>query len=73
MPQPGHIYRHYKGAHYMVLHVATEVAETGESSKKVVVYQDIAAPEKIWVRDADIFTGELDHEGQTIKRFERAA
>lgn len=69
--EPGQIYRHYKGTEYKVLQLATEVAEVGESFKKVVVYQDLSAPEKIWVRSLDIFQNELDVKGEKVKRFAR--
>lgn len=69
MIHPDQIYRHYKGALYRILTVATLVADDRDSVQKMVVYQDVAHPEKIWVRAIEIFTETIEHNGGTIPRF----
>ncbi len=65
MPKVGTIYRHYKGSEYRVL----AVARHSESEEELVVYQDIAHPEKIWARPLAMFMGTVDVDGKTISRF----
>lgn len=67
--EPNQVYRHYKGTHYRVLQIATEVAEQGDSVKKLVIYQDMSAPEKIWARPMAIFTESFEKNGAAVKRF----
>jgi len=62
----GKIYRHYKGNMYKVLNIATH----SETLEKMVVYQDISAPEKIWARPLSMWDEEVFINGTKVKRFE---
>lgn len=72
----GDLYRHYKGAVYKIIALARAVSEDGvrgndiSALKQLVVYQDISAPEKIWVRALDKFGESFESDGQMVKRFE---
>lgn len=66
MLDPHGIYRHYKrGTEYRIL----AVAKDHETFEEQVVYQDIAEPEKIWVRPLVMFIEEVEYEGKTVPRF----
>lgn len=56
---PGKKYRHFKGTEYKVLMIAYDCEEP---ERKLVVYQDIYAEHKIWVRDYDVFVSLVDKE-----------
>lgn len=58
-------YRHYKGHVYMVLCIARH----SETLEEMVVYQDIAAPEKIWCRPLKMFVENVEIDGKFIPRF----
>jgi molecular chaperone GrpE (heat shock protein) len=60
------IYLHYKGAKYRVLYEAKH-SETEES---LVVYQNIEAEDKIWVRPKQMFQEEVEIDGVKKPRFE---
>jgi hypothetical protein len=75
MIEVGHTYRHYKGGLYKILAVGLH----SDTEKKMIVYQninedvvynDIDNPDKIWVREESVFTGTVEIDNQTIKRFE---
>ena len=53
----GGIYKHFKGTYHKVLHLAKD----SENLKDVVVYTHEGSDE-VWVRDLDMFLGEVDHE-----------
>lgn len=63
--QSGATYRHYKGSLYRVLHIAHHT----ETHEALVIYQDTAAPDKIWARPQTMFEEDVIVDGQTIKRF----
>lgn len=65
-PHRNQIYRHYKGKHYRILHVAKHT-ETGEY---FVVYRAIKGREReTWIRSLSQFTKVLHG---TINRFDLA-
>ncbi|NOU51662.1 DUF1653 domain-containing protein [Pseudoalteromonas sp. JBTF-M23] len=59
------IYQHYKGPKYRVFHVATH-SETGE---KMVVYQTLYGDFDFWVRPLDMFSEQVQINGELIPRF----
>lgn len=67
LPQPG-IYRHFKGGEYELL----SVARHSETEELLAVYRATAAPEDIWVRPLDMFTGTVELEEGEILRFQFA-
>ncbi len=65
MLQKGQKYKHYKGNEYVVVCLAIDES----TEKPVVVYQDLQAPEKIWVRAVEVFSEEVDVQGEKFPRF----
>ncbi len=65
MPKVGATYKHYKGALYKVLFIATE----SDTEETLVVYQDIAHPEKVWVRKPEMFMAQAEWEGKQVPKF----
>lgn len=63
------LYRHYKGGRYRVLGVARH----SESCEAMVLYQSLDGDGGMWVRPFEMFTGELELEGQQVRRFTRMA
>jgi hypothetical protein len=59
-------YRHYKGADYQVLLVATH-SETGE---RLVIYQALYGERGYWVRPLAMFTERVTVDGEERARFE---
>ena len=66
MPKVGATYKHYKGALYKVLFIATH----SDTEEKLVIYQDVAHPEKVWASQPEMFMGETEWEGKKVPRFE---
>ena len=64
-PKQGEKYRHYKGNEYTVVCLAVDEA----TEKRVVVYQDLHAHEKIWVRSLEMFLEEVEVDGEQRPRF----
>ena len=60
------IYRHYKGALYRVLHIAFH----SESQEKLVVYEALHSPGKVWARPLDMFSESVFADGRIVRRFE---
>ena len=56
-PEANEIYRHFKGNSYQVICIALD----SESGAKMVVYQAMYAPYKIFVRSLEMFMSETDH------------
>ena len=63
--KPGR-YRHFKGNEYRVLYNARH----SESLEHMVVYQALYGDFGIWVRPASMWEETVEHEGQTVRRFE---
>lgn len=62
--QPG-LYRHYKGPEYRVLGVAMH----SETQEQVVVYQALYGEYGLWVRPLEMFTSEVEVDGEHVPRF----
>jgi len=60
-------YRHFKGAEYEVLGIATH-SETGE---ELVVYRALYGEGKLWVRPVELFVGVVEKNGIPMPRFEQ--
>ena len=67
MSIPSGTYRHYKGNLYQVYGVAKH-SETGE---QLVVYVPLYGEGGYWVRPLDMFTEEVELDGQRVPRFEK--
>ena len=63
-PNDGQIFQHYKGGEYEI--VATGFLEDSETP--CVVYRSLLN-KIVWVRTAQNFLEEVEHEGQTLPRF----
>jgi hypothetical protein len=59
------LYAHYKGGHYQVL----GVARCSETLAPLVVYQALYGERGWWVRPYEMFMGEVEVNGQRVKRF----
>ena len=62
--EPG-IYEHYKGNRYEVTGVATH----SETLAKLVVYQALYGEGGLWVRPLEMFTEDVEVEGESVPRF----
>lgn len=60
------LYKHYKGNIYKVLNVGIHT----ETMEEMVVYQDVNAPDKIWIRPASMWNDEINIDGNIVKRFQ---
>lgn len=60
------IYRHYKGALYEFLEIATH-SETGE---RLAVYRALYGDYGVWVRPLGMFAETVDKDGAAVPRFE---
>lgn len=61
---PG-LYRHFKGNLYEVIGPATH----SETEEPVVVYRALSGDLGLWVRPRDMFLGDVEVEGRSIRRF----
>lgn len=64
--QPGR-YRHFKGAEYEVIGVATH----SESGEALVVYRPLYGEAALWVRPLAMFTEMVERDGKSVARFAR--
>ena len=68
--KPFQIYRHFKGNYYQVVCIA----ENSESGKQEVIYRALYGDNKIYARDLEMFTSDVDKEKypdvDQVKRFE---
>ena len=60
-------YRHFKGNVYEVL----AVAKHSENMQDFVVYRDVNAPEKTWIRPLGMWLEPAEFEGKLVARFEK--
>lgn len=63
-PADGARFRHYKGGEYVV--VASGWLE--QSEVPCIIYRSLAT-NSVWVRTAEDFFSQLDHDGQRLSRF----
>ena len=56
VPVEGQIYKHFKGSLYRIVTIAVHT----ETSDKLVVYQSIEKPERVFARPLDMFMSEVD-------------
>ena len=56
-PRSGQIYRHFKGKHYKVLHIARHSENWDE---ELVIYQSLDEPEHISARPLKMWTEEVN-------------
>lgn len=61
--QRGKVYRHFKGAYYLVLDIVND-SETNNlaTPNKVVIYKALYGDFTTWARPYDMFASEVDHE-----------
>ena len=59
-------YRHYKNKEYEVIGVATH----SETMEQLVVYRKLYDDHSLWVRPYEMFIGDVEVDGKTVKRFE---
>lgn len=59
-------YRHYKGGEYEFV---CEAILESNPEVKMIVYR--SADGSIWTRPSDVFFAQVEHEGNTVQRFER--
>lgn len=64
MTFPG-VYKHYKGAEYLVI----GVGQNTETLEELVVYKALYHPYKIWVRPKQMFEQTIVQDGVEIPRF----
>jgi hypothetical protein len=66
LPQfkPGR-YRHYKGNEYRLL----DVARHSESLEAMVLYQPLYEGSTLWVRPAQMWSEQVQHDGKLVTRF----
>lgn len=58
-------YRHYKGKDYIVLGLATH----SETEERLVVYRTDYGAKDLWVRPFEMFTEQVEKDGQMLDRF----
>lgn len=59
------MYQHFKGNHYLVLHLAKH----SETEEYMVVYQPQYGDKAIWVRPLDMFNEIIERDGLKVRRF----
>lgn len=65
-PQPGEIYRHFKGSYYRILATSLDT----ETERPLVVYQDLEKSDRAWSRPLEMFLETCtDKNGSTVLRF----
>ncbi len=64
-PVPVGTYRHYKGNLYEVIGEATH----SESEESLVVYRALYGEFGLWVRPREMFLGDVDVDGRSVRRF----
>ncbi len=60
-------YEHYKGNMYEVY----MTAQHSETEEWMVVYKALYGEQGIWVRPYEMFTGKVEVNGVTVKRFKK--
>lgn len=68
-PTPTGRYRHYKGGLYEVIGAARH----SETLEPLVVYRPLYNDSGLWVRPHAMFFDTVEHDGQTVLRFEPLA
>lgn len=62
----GGLYKHYKGEHYKVLHIARH----SEDLTNYVVYQALYGDFGVWIRPLEMFLEKIEVLGQEMPRFQ---
>ena len=65
LPPPG-IYRHYKGAEYHLLEIATH----SETEELMAVYRPLYGEGALWVRPLAMWQETVEVDGQPVPRFQ---
>lgn len=65
MEVPKGIYRHFKGGVYEVLCLAKH----SETEEDMVIYRNVAEPEKIWARPLAMWQETVERDGRRFPRF----
>lgn len=65
--EPG-IYRHFKGNKYELIYIAKH----SETLEDLVVYKALYGECGIWVRPLSMWEEMVEHNGKTVKRFDKA-
>jgi hypothetical protein len=68
MPQKrseGAFFRHFKGNHYQLLHIAVH----SETLERYAVYRALYGEGAVWVRPLSLFEGQVEREGVKMRRF----
>lgn len=60
------LYQHYKGGHYEVI----DTCWHSETEALLVLYRPQYGERKLWVRPYDMFVETLEHDGETVARFQ---
>jgi hypothetical protein len=68
-PIPLGVYQHYKGKFYQLLGFTVHTETEERLAFYRSLYETPSNPAGIWVRPLDMFKGELEFEGNMVKRF----
>lgn len=60
-------YQHYKGQYYQVL----GLVQHSEENQPYVLYQPLYGEQKLWVRPLQMFTEQVQVDGQWLERFRK--
>ncbi len=64
MPQPGQLYKHYKGSVYQILYLGLHT----ETLEEMVVYKAVDK-DQVWVRPLTMWNDIVEVQGQKVLRF----
>lgn len=64
IPQPGQLYKHYKGSVYQILYLGLHT----ETLEEVVVYKAVDK-DQVWIRPLTMWNDIVEVQGQKISRF----
>lgn len=64
MPQPGQLYKHYKGSVYQIIYLGLHT----ETLEEMVVYKAVDK-DQVWVRPLTMWNDIVEVQGQKVLRF----